>query len=1382
MILKPQRIAFFAMMLLAAALLTAQVMQAQAAAGTLKPAPVDAASLLSSIPSYDVPAPLCTTGSLEVTKVIHWNSCTPVAGQTFSICIQGPSFPTPDCKTFIDPGDLVQTWTNLAPGAYTITETDPGVEWSKWIPVSSVTVNAGITSTAKVENSRKTGTINVRKTVTGSPPDPNQVFQICLAGPAPSTAATCQNFLAGEVKSWTGLAPGDYTISETDPGSDWQVSIDHPNVRINPDGTTNYLLSGSLAPFCTETTVTNNYIKHGKIDVRKVVNWNGAAPDPNKTFKICIAGPSFPSGPDCQSFKDGEEKSWLNLLPSVYTISEENPGEGWTVSIDHPTIRVNPDGTLTWLSGGPLEVMCTGATVTNTLNSGRLTVTKIVDWAGLDPVAGQTFTICIQGPSFPSAPDCKAFVYPDSLVQTWSNLAPGAYTVTEPATGSEWVVTVPDGPVTVSPGGDAQASVTNMHKRQLSLTTTPQPALETVGAILNDSAVLSGGLNPTGSITFKLFPPADTDCTGQPVYTQDVPVDQGNGNYVTSPGYASSQAGTWNWTAGYSGDAANSPAASACKAEMVTIKKAGPALNTLPSPGSGPVGVILNDTAELRSGFAPTGSVLFNLYPPSDAACERNPIYSQVVPVDHGNGSYATTPGIPSNAAGTWRWTAAYGGDQNNAPAASGCQDEMATVTKANASITTVPNPATGIVGDVLNDMASLTGTFNPTGTILFKLFPPSDTTCTGAAVYSQAVDVNGSGDYHTSPGYTSDQAGVWNWTAHYSGDANNNQASSGCTLEQVTITFKPGSVTIKKHVDWNGVPPITGQTFEICLTGPDALPVSSCKTFTAEQVQSWDNLAPGTYFVSEPDPGSAWNVTINPTSVLVTPDGKPSVDLVTVTNSRKLGKLEVTKVVDWNGIDPNPAVSFQICITGPSYPQAASCKTFNATNGWTQAWDNLIPGDYSLRETFPGNEWKVTVSSAVVTVPVNGEKATAQVINQRKLGSLTVTKTVSWNGVTPIQGQAFTICLQGASYPLVPSCKTFTYPDTLSQTWVNLIPGNYRVTEPDAGAEWQVQISTSLVVIPIDGSLVQVEITNTRKLGSLQVVKTVDWLGIKKPALSFTICIQGPSFPATPDCKEFSNSAGWIQTWLNLIPGSYIVSEEDPGLEWNVTVPDGPVTVPADGGQATANVTNTYKPGKLIVVKSVDWGNAVPDPAKTYEICVTGPSYPSPDCKNASYMGSTLTWENLFAGQYSVSETDPGLIWNVKITGAPGYVRPGGYATVLVQNRTEETTGVSLVSFTAARLPQQSVRLAWRTTVEKNLAGFMLYRSNSSDFSARLSIGFVQSTGGGTSYEFIDTPPANGCWFYWLVYIDTNANQFVAQKANALVGKYFSFLPVLNK
>jgi Cep192 domain 4 len=326
-----------------------------------------------------------------------------------------------------------------------------------------------------------------------------------------------------------------------------------------------------------------------------------------------------------------------------------------------------------------------------------------------------------------------------------------------------------DEPVTVSPASPA-------------LSTAPAPATGPVGTVLQDTASLTGGFNPTGSIVFTLYPTAD--CSGSPVDTETVAVN-GNGGYATSTGGKAVTAGTYQWTAAYSGDKNNDKIASPCGAEPVTISPlASPVLSTAPNPATGPVGTVLQDTAALTGGSSPTGSILFTLYATAD--CSGSVVDSEKLAVS-GDGSYTTSTGYKTPAAGTYQWVAAYSGDANNNGASTKCGDEPVTVSPASPALSTAPAPATGPVGTVLQDTASLTGGFNPTGSIVFTLYPTAD--CSGSPVDTETVAVNGNGGYATSTGGKAVTAGTYQWTAAYSGDKNNDKIASPCGAEPVTIS-----------------------------------------------------------------------------------------------------------------------------------------------------------------------------------------------------------------------------------------------------------------------------------------------------------------------------------------------------------------------------------------------------------------------------------------------------------------------------------------------------------------------------------------------------------------------------------------------------------------
>ena len=107
-----------------------------------------------------------------------------------------------------------------------------------------------------------------------------------------------------------------------------------------------------------------------------------------------------------------------------------------------------------------------------------------------------------------------------------------------------------------------------------SIVTTPNPTVVTIGSscgALTDTATLSGGVNPSGSITFTLYAPGNNT----PVDTETVTV-HGDGTYATPHGYTlpngSPTPGAYQWDATYNGDGNNSKATDANNAwEQVQV-------------------------------------------------------------------------------------------------------------------------------------------------------------------------------------------------------------------------------------------------------------------------------------------------------------------------------------------------------------------------------------------------------------------------------------------------------------------------------------------------------------------------------------------------------------------------------------------------------------------------------------------------------------------------------------------------------------------------------------------------------------------------------------------------------------------------------------------
>jgi len=168
--------------------------------------------------------------------------------------------------------------------------------------------------------------------------------------------------------------------------------------------------------------------------------------------------------------------------------------------------------------------------------------------------------------------------------------APGTCTVavnvTSSVAGGPYTNTLGVGALATDLANNAVAAttplpVTGAAVAATTLSTQASPGV-TLGGAISDTATLSGGAAPTGTITFNLYAPGDSSCTGAPVFTSLVPVN-GNGSY-TSASFTSAAIGTYRWIANYGGDANNAPTTNACNAanESVTVTAAPP-----PPPATG---------------------------------------------------------------------------------------------------------------------------------------------------------------------------------------------------------------------------------------------------------------------------------------------------------------------------------------------------------------------------------------------------------------------------------------------------------------------------------------------------------------------------------------------------------------------------------------------------------------------------------------------------------------------------------------------------------------------------------------------------------------------------------------------------------------------------
>ena len=417
-----------------------------------------------------------------------------------------------------------------------------------------------------------------------------------------------------------------------------------------------------------------------------------------------------------------------------------------------------------------------------------------------------------------------------------------------------------------SPCGDPAESVIvtpALPPTQPDLASTASPGAP-AGSAVTDSAQLSGGSNPTGTITFELYGPADYFCGRAPIFSSTVAV-AGNGTY-TSASFTATQAGTYHWVASYSGDETNRPAGPiACgdAAETVLVSRAQPMFTTTALAGV-TLGEHAYDTAVLSDGSRPTGTITFHLYGPNDAACSRPPVFGAQKTVV-GNGVYVSPTFAPRHA-GTYLWVATYSGDANNAPAATRCGDHGETLVvqpRQPALLTVAGVPSrlgvrheTRAAGLSIIDAATLSGGSAPSGEITFFLYGPDDATCSRTPVFTTATAVTGNGTYNSEP-FTPTASGAYRWLATYSGDANHHPAgptACGDSEEQVSVTLPAnpeltstasqavtigGAVHDRAHLS-GGAGPTGTMTFR--LFGPEDTACSGEPAFTSTVAVAGNN------------------------------------------------------------------------------------------------------------------------------------------------------------------------------------------------------------------------------------------------------------------------------------------------------------------------------------------------------------------------------------------------------------------------------------------------------------------------------------------------------------------------------------------------------------
>jgi hypothetical protein len=213
-------------------------------------------------------------------------------------------------------------------------------------------------------------------------------------------------------------------------------------------------------------------------------------------------------------------------------------------------------------------------------------------------------------------------------------------------------------------------AVVLVDKANPTISTTASETSNVVGtAVLSESVTVSGGSNPTGTVTFTLTQPDNTTIT-----VGSVPVN-GDGTYNLSTTVTAAEVGTYTWHASYGGDGWNNGAIDDGTHESVATVKASPTISTSVIGSGGTLGsVTLKDSATLSGGYHESGTIAFKLYNPSGTLVDTETVTS------NGDGTYTTATGYVPTVVGTYEWVVSFAGDRLNNGAATKSGDEPATV------------------------------------------------------------------------------------------------------------------------------------------------------------------------------------------------------------------------------------------------------------------------------------------------------------------------------------------------------------------------------------------------------------------------------------------------------------------------------------------------------------------------------------------------------------------------------------------------------------------------------------------------------------------------------------------------------------------------------
>src|SRR5256886_713976 len=315
-----------------------------------------------------------------------------------------------------------------------------------------------------------------------------------------------------------------------------------------------------------------------------------------------------------------------------------------------------------------------------------------------------------------------------------------------------------------------------------------------VGSSISDSSTLTGSFNPGGTVTYSDF--TNNACTAPGTVVSIVTVTGGvvpDSRAVTFNG-----TGSFSFQAVYSGDANNNGAMSS--STPLAVNKASPTIETTLSATTITVGGSVSDSSTLAIFYKAIGTVIYGFF--SGSTC-TGPVTTVGTPVTVTNGAVPNSVAQTFSSAGSFSWNAVYSGDANNNGATSPCEPLI--VNKTTPTLSTSLSSTSITVGTSATDSAVLIVSFQAGGTVTYSFF--TNIACTAPGTVASTVTVTG-GVIPNSRAVTFNSTASDSFEAVYSGDANNNGATSGCepltvnkTNPSIATTLSSTSIQVSQSV-----------------------------------------------------------------------------------------------------------------------------------------------------------------------------------------------------------------------------------------------------------------------------------------------------------------------------------------------------------------------------------------------------------------------------------------------------------------------------------------------------------------------------------------------------------------------------------------------------